>query len=130
MDYSSAAVSGAAAGAAVAYYVCLIAMYVLLVIAQWKIFAKAGEAGWKSLIPFYNLYILFKIADGNGIKFLLLLIPVVNVVFAIIMELKLARAFGKGTGFAIGLIFLAPIFMLILGFGDAQYIGPDGKAAA
>ena len=60
---------------------------------------------------------------GNGIKFLLLLIPIVNIVIAIKTNIKLAKAFGKDTGFAIGLIFLTPIFYAILGFGDAQYLG-------
>ncbi len=94
------------------------------IIANWKVFTKAGEAGWKSLIPIYNVYILFKIAWGSGWKFLWLLVPLVNIVVAIRVMLKLARAFGKGTGFGIGLILLAPIFLIILAFGDARYQGP------
>ena len=100
---------------------------VILIIAWWKLFEKAGEAGWKSLIPFYNTYTLVKIADGNGIKFLLLLIPVVNIIFGIILALRIAKAFGKSGGFALGLILLSPIFMAILGFSDSQYLGPQGK---
>ena len=93
------------------------------IVGLWKIFEKAGEPGWKALIPFYNAYILFKITWGNGWKFLLLLIPIANIVFAVITEVKLAKAFGKGGGFAVGLILLAPIFYLILGFGPDQYLG-------
>lgn len=104
---------------------CIVIMITL--IAQWKIFTKAGEAGWKAIIPIYNLYIFCKIIDGNGIKFLLLLIPVVNIVYSILLDIRTAKAFGKGTGFTLGLIFLNPIFTLILGFGDAQYLGPQGK---
>ena len=100
---------------------------IISLIAQWKIFTKAGEAGWKAIIPIYNLYILCKIVDGKGIKFLLFLIPIVNVVYSILLNIRMARAFGKGSGFAVGLIFLNTIFTLILGFGDAQYIGPQGK---
>lgn len=100
---------------------------VLVIVAWWKLFEKAGEAGWKALIPLYNTYTIVKIVDGNGLKFLLLLIPIVNIVYGIMLDIKLAKAFGKSTGFAIGLIFLAPIFMLILGFGDAQYQGPQGN---
>lgn len=63
---------------------------------------------------------------GNGIKFLLLLIPIVNIFIAIKTQIKLAKSFGKDTGFVIGLIFFAPIFYAILGFGDAEYLGvPD-----
>lgn len=106
---------------------CLIilSIYVLLVIAWWKIFQKAGEAGWKSLIPLYNTYILFKISWGNGWLFLLGFIPVVSLVMTIIMDVKLSRAFGHGTGFAIGLFLIPNIFTLILGFDSSTYLGPQ-----
>ena len=100
---------------------------VIMLIAVWKIFTKAGEAGWKCLIPFYNTYTQVKIVDGNGWKFLLLLIPVVHFVYSIMLTVRMAKSFGKGGGFAVGLIFLAPIFFLILAFGSAQYIGPRGE---
>ena len=98
------------------------------IVAVWKIFAKAGEPGWASLIPIYNTYVLFKITWGNGLKFLLLLIPIYNIVVIIQTMSKLAKAFGKSGGFALGLIFLSPVFMLLLAFGDAQYIGLPGMA--
>ena len=103
---------------------------ILGIVVFWKIFTKAGEAGWKSIVPFLNLYTLVKIADGKGIKFLLFLIPIVNVIFGFMLYIRLAKAFGKSTGFGIGLIFLNFIFVLILAFGDAQYIGPRGIPAA
>lgn len=104
-----------------------IALSILGIIAQWRIFTKAGEAGWKILIPIYNIYILFKIAWGSGWKFLWLLVPIANIVVAVMLSFKLARSFGKGTGFGLGLLFLMPIFILILAFGSARYIGPDGQ---
>ncbi|MDD6429243.1 DUF5684 domain-containing protein [Candidatus Weimeria sp. HCP3S3_B5] len=107
------------------YWVWCLVLYILLIIANWKIFEKAGEPGWASLIPFYNLYVQYKIAWGNGLLFLLLLIPIVNVVISIIYEVKLAHAFGKSGGFAVGLIFLPNIFQLILGFDSSQYYGPQ-----
>lgn len=120
--------NGAATGAVSTVYIIIaLVVWVLLVIANWKIFTKAGEAGWKSLIPFYSTYIYVKLVDGNGWKFLLLLIPIVNIVYFIILDIRTAKAFGKGTGFAVGLIFLTNIFTLILGFGSAQYIGPNGE---
>ena len=64
-------------------------------IALWKVFEKAGEAGWKSLIPFYNLYSTFKIAWGKGWMFLWLIVPLVNLVFLLMLPFKMARAFGK-----------------------------------
>lgn len=94
----------------------------------WKVFTKAGEPGWAAIVPIYNTYILLKIAGKPWWWLLLLLIPFVNFVVAILALIALAQAFGKGTGFALGLIFLSPIFIPILGFGSAQYIGvrPQG----
>ena len=103
---------------------------VLTIVAYWKIFTKAGQSGWKSLIPIYGLYTLVKIVDGNGWKFLLFCIPFVNIVYYILFNLRMAKAYGKGTGFGIGLIFLNALFTLILGFGSASYVGPKGQAQA
>ena len=90
-----------------------ILIFILEVIGMWKIFDKAGEKGWKAIIPIYNLYILFKITYGAGVYFLLLLIPIADIVFWIIMDVKLAKAFGYGIGFTLGLIFLEPIFSFL-----------------
>ncbi|MBQ6065589.1 MAG: hypothetical protein IJK89_02090 [Clostridia bacterium] len=105
---------------------CLFGLLILA--AQWKIFSKAGQAGWKCLIPIYSAYITVKIADGNGWKFLLLLVPIVNIVYAVMLTFRLAKAFGRGAGFAVGLLFLPEIFYLILGFGADGYVGPRGGA--
>lgn len=128
-DYSAAA-SQMSTGQLIATIICSLIFCIISIIAMWKIFTKAGEAGWKSIVPILNIYTLVKIADGKGIKFLLFLIPIVNVVFAIMLDVRLAKAFGKETGFALGLIFLNFIFTLILAFGDAKYIGPRGIGAA
>ena len=101
---------------------------VLGIVAMWKIFEKAGEPGWAAIIPFYNLYVLFKITWGNGWKFLLLFIPSANFVFLIITMVKLAKAFGKSGGFAVGLIFLSIIFYCILAFDQSQYLGVPQSA--
>lgn len=93
-------------------------------VCMWMIFSKAGEAGWKCIIPIYNAYIEFKIVYGNGWKFLLLLVPILNIILAFGFMIRLAHAFGKSTAFGVGLIFLSPIFMIILAFSDSQYQGP------
>ncbi|MCR5128285.1 MAG: DUF5684 domain-containing protein [Lachnospiraceae bacterium] len=98
---------------------------VVMIVAMWKIFEKAGEAGWKSLIPFYNTYILFKIAWGNGLLFLLCLVPCVNIVVLFIMYWKLCKAFDQGIGMYLLMLFVSPVAWLVLGFGSAQYIGPQ-----
>lgn len=102
-----------------------IAIAVLMIVASWKILTKAGRPGWASIIPFYNYYIEFEMVGMNGWLFLLLLVPIANIVILIMYNIKLAQVFGKGTGFAIGLIFLKTIFTLILAFGSAQYQGPQ-----
>lgn len=96
---------------------------VLMIVANWKIFTKAGREGWKAIIPIYNNWVLFEIAGMNGALSLLLFVPIANVVMSIICYLNLAKVFGKDTGFAVGLILLNPIFMLILAFGKDKYLG-------
>ena len=125
MDYSDFGYSYQASPFMTVVY---LAVMVLGIIAMWKIFEKAGEPGWAAIIPFYNLYVLFKITWGNGWKFLFLLIPIANVVFAIITMVKLAKAFGKSGGFAVGLIFLSIIFYCILAFDSSTYIGVPEQA--
>jgi len=92
--------------------------------AMWNIFIKAGKPGWAVLIPIYNLYIVLEIVGREWWWLLFMMIPIVNGVFLIILVFDLAKSFGKGTGFALGLLFLDLIFILILGFGDARYVGP------
>lgn len=94
---------------------------ILLVVAFWKIFQKAGEPGWKSIIPFYNLYTMCKIIWGTGWLFFLFIIPIVSFIFYIMSAYRLAKVFGKGMGYTLGIIFLPNVFTLILGFGNAQY---------
>ncbi len=97
------------------------AFTVLSIIGMWRVFQKMGKPGWASIVPFYNIYTLFDALYGNGWKFLLLLIPFYNIYLMIKLYLDLAHEFGESTGFAIGLIFLSPIFMMILGFGSATF---------
>lgn len=110
------------------YSIVLIVVGILTIIAQWKIFTKAGEAGWKCLIPIYNLVILFKIAGLSPwwvLGYLAAIIPVVGVFItagiSIYLMISLGKAFGKSTGFIVGLVFLNTIFTLILGFGSSEY---------
>jgi hypothetical protein len=107
-----------------------VAIAVLLIAALWKVFTKADQAGWKSIIPIYNLYITLKIVGRPAWWLILFLIPIVNIVIAFVVYIDLARSFGKGTGFGVGLTLLSFIFVPILGFGAARYRGPSVAAAA
>ena len=137
-----------------------LAIYVLTVIAWWKLFTKAGEAGWKSIIPIYNMIVLFKLtwkvskfwllfvsvfagvfmisigiamqklgAVGMGVTIVLVLVGAVLLIYGYVLDIissfKLSKAYGQGTGFGVGLWLLPVIFVLILGFGSAQYVGPQ-----
>jgi len=99
----------------------------LLIVAMWKVFTKAGQPGWASIIPIYNLYIWCKIVGRPGWWILLMLIPFVNIIVGIILCIDMAKSFGKGAGFGIGLALLGVIFIPILGFGSAQYQGPSAS---
>lgn len=107
-----------------AYFIFVLLLLVLQIVGMWKLFEKANYAGWKSLIPFYNAYILFEIAWGNGWIFLTMFIPVVNIIVAIMFALKLGESFEKSTLFKVGLILIPSIFTLILGFDNSSYMGP------
>ena len=88
----------------------------------WVIYTKAGEDGWKGVIPVYNLIILLKIVNKPVWWVILILIPLVNIAIMFIINIALAKSFGKGTGFGIGLVLLPFIFVPLLAFGDAEYI--------
>ena len=105
------------------YIVFMLLICVVAIVAVWKIFTKAGKPGWASIVPLYNLYKMFEIAGFNGWMFLLTCIPFVNFVMMILLYINLAKAFGKSGGFAAGLILLNPIFMFMLAFGSAEYVG-------
>lgn len=117
--------TAAAASISVGYIIVCLALVVVSLVGMWKVFEKAGKPGWAAIVPFYNLYCLFEMAFGNGWLFLLCFVPCANVVAAFVCYFKLAKAFGKGVGFGLGLVFFNFIFMMILGFGDAEYIGPQ-----
>lgn len=151
------------------YYALVIGAVVCNIIGKWKCFTKAGEAGWKSIIPVYNWIVYYKICgmspywvivniaymvialigsvvyiaytvftaiEGEVEEFLLAtLIYVIVVSLAaigylvvnIISSIKFAKAFGKNGGYAVGLIFIPEVFLMILGFGNAQYIGAKNQ---
>ncbi len=136
------------AGLAIYGTICLI-WYIILAVANWKIFTKAGESGWKSLIPFLNTYVVFKISwkgvmfwimiaalaagsictsiageDGGVLSIVGMILSLFSCVICLIDTYKLSKSFGHGFGFTLGLLFLSPIFTLILGFGKSKYQGP------
>jgi hypothetical protein len=75
-------------------------------------------------VPIYNLYVLLQVVGRPGWWIVLYLIPVVDIVIAIIVWSDLAKSFRRGVGFTVGLVFLSWIFLGILWMGDSRYAGP------
>lgn len=146
MDYYDYSIAGGIAGGAIAgvmaflviMVIICIAIAVLEIVGVWKILKKAGKPGWGALIPIYNQYLLCQITGVNPWWLLIIclgsivcVIPVLGtlvymaaaIYFTILLNVSLARSFGKEDGFAVGLILLSPIFTLILGTGSSKYLG-------
>ncbi len=103
-----------------------IGIVILLIASMWKVFTKAGKPGWAAIIPIYNIIVLLEIVGKPAWWIILLLLPIVNLVIAIIVTNLLSKSFGQGVGFTIGLILLPFIFYPLLGFGSAKYKGAAG----
>jgi hypothetical protein len=118
--------NGGGGGISAVGWIIYAAVVLLYIASLWVVFTKAGHPGWAAIIPIYNLYILLKVAGRPGWWLILYIIPIVNFVILIIVDVDVAKSFGKGTGFGIGLVFLPFIFFPILAWGDARYLGPAG----
>jgi hypothetical protein len=110
-------------------------LLLLTAVGVWATFVKAGEHGWTCIVPIYNLVVQLKIARIHPLWLVAALLPLVNFVFACFVAIRLARLFGKGIGFGLGLVFFPFIFYPVLGFGSAKYQAEgaktkDGKAPA
>ena len=102
-----------------------LAVVIVFVVGMWKTFEKAGQPGWAVLVPFYNVYVLLKIAGRPGWWLLLCLIPLVNIAIAVVVAIDVAKAFGQSALFGVLLLFLlSGIGYLVLGFGNYRYARP------
>lgn len=133
------------AGLWIAAWIVGLVWIILVIIAMWKIFTKAGEAGWKAIIPIYNVYIMYKIAWMKNWFWYTLLVAVVlwivasvlpdyatvitwisslfSGIVAIVAAYKLPRKFGWGVFTSILYVLFTGICILILGFGNYKYQG-------
>jgi len=130
-------------------------VWILEIFAYWNVLKKMGEPGWKSFIPIYNNYVLYKHIWGTNYFFMSLGVNIVKVLvdewkktdsgslinatktitgilatvvaflFSIVFCMKLAASFGRSKLFGVGLLLLSPLFMMILAYGDSEYLG-DG----
>lgn len=115
-------------GGAIGLVVSLVWLGIMVLILGgfWSMFTKAGEPGWAVLIPIYNAYVYLKIAGKPWWWMLLMMIPLVGFIVAIVVAIEAAQRFGKSAAFGIGMAFLPFIFIPIIGFGDARYVGSKG----
>ncbi|QDV28935.1 hypothetical protein Spb1_08020 [Planctopirus ephydatiae] len=127
-DFSGDAGAAAAGGIALVILLVELALFVLIIAGLWKIFTKAGKPGWAAIIPIYNLIVLLEIVGRPLWWIILMLIPCVNIVIGVIVYIDLAKSFGKDVAWGIGLLLLPFIFVPLLGFGDAKYVGPAAKS--
>lgn len=110
------------------YWFFFLVVWVLSIVAYWRVFEKAGQPGWAAIVPIYNIYVLIKIAGRPGWWILLLLIPIVNFFIWLVLALDVAKAFGKSNVFGVvGLWLFSLIGYMMLGFGDAKYTKPVQK---
>ncbi len=150
---------GLLAGIGVLAFVIILGLIIFLVAAMWKVYVKAGEEGWKCIIPIYNAVVLLKIVGKPWWWIFLMIVPfvigaiinmsaalngtvnpvttliafavnIVGYVYVVWTYNMLSKSFGKSEGFTAGMLFLGFIFIPILGFGDARYLGPYGDKAA
>lgn len=108
-------------------------MYIATIVGMWKMFEKAGEPGWPSLIPFYNMYKFCEVTMANPwywLRFFVFVIPVVGWVLGIYFMYQLsvatARAYGKPDSWKWGYLLLSGVFYCITGFDQSEYYGPLG----
>jgi hypothetical protein len=109
------------------FIIIYLAIIAFMIATMWMIYSKAGKPGWAAIIPIYNMIVLLEIVGKPWWWLLLMLIPVVNIVFAALVLHNLSLSFGKGSGFTVGLILLGIIFLPVLAFGDAKYIGTGAQ---
>ncbi|MHB2015881.1 MAG: DUF5684 domain-containing protein [Candidatus Xenobia bacterium] len=102
-----------------------LAIAIVAIVGMWKVFEKAGKPGWAAIIPIYNLWVMVEIAGMPVWWVILCFIPIANIVAAIMINIAIARAFGKDAAFGVlALTCCSFIGYPMLGFGDAQYQGP------
>ncbi|RII27819.1 MAG: hypothetical protein CXR31_06230 [Geobacter sp.] len=97
-------------------------LVIIMLASMWRVFEKAGEAGWKSIIPIYNLYVLILIAGKPGWWFLIIaFVPLIGLIFYLLACLSLAQKFDKGPLYGVLLCFFGFIMFPLLAFDNSTY---------
>ncbi len=107
-------------------------VHLLTIPGMWKVFEKAGQPGWASLVPFYNWAVAARVAgrpEWHGLMTLCIFVNpgwIAAIVFQIMIGIDVSKSFGREGGFGVGLGIpvIGSVFWLILGFSDSEYGGP------
>lgn len=121
VDMMSGGEAAAAGGIGLVALLIYVAIALLMIISLWKVFSKAGQPGWASIIPIYQTVVMLQVAGKPIWWIILLFVPIANIVIAIMMLAGIAKNFGKGGGFVVGMLLLPIIFWPMLGLGSAEY---------
>lgn len=119
----TAGILGVLAGIGIALWLVIIAVAVLTLIGQWKVFKKAGKNGYECLIPGHSTYALLEIGGLNTALFFIILIPFGAIVLEFMTNIEMAKKFGKSAGFGVLMTFFPFVCYPILGLGSAKYSG-------
>ena len=103
------------------YAVIYVIVMIILIVANWKIFTKAGKPGWAILIPIYNIIVMLQIVEKPVWWIVMLFIPVVNIVFAIMIIYNFVLKFGKPGWHVILALVFGVIYYPYIAFSDAKY---------
>ena len=121
VDMMSGGEAAAAGGIGLVALLIYVAIALLMIISLWKVFSKAGQPGWASIIPIYQTVVMLQVAGKPIWWIILLFVPIANIVIAIMMLAGIAKNFGKGGGFVVGMLLLPIIVWPMLGLGSAEY---------
>lgn len=105
-------------------FLFILGMLIVTMVANWKVYEKAGVAGWKALIPILNMWEMLKIAGLNPLMILLMFVPIVNGFIGIYFAFKFVESYGFGVGGFILYMIAAPFMTLYMGFSsEVEYVG-------
>ncbi len=100
--------------------VAVVVFVAIMIASYWRIFTKAGQPGWPAIVPFYNWVVLLRIIR-RPVWMIVLFLVSGGIIGHVLAGVDLAKAFGKETGYAVGLVLLPFVFYPMLAFGSAEY---------
>ncbi|HFA47449.1 MAG TPA: signal peptidase I [Bacteroidetes bacterium] len=109
-----------------AILIYILVAYLLFSITMMKLFEKAGEEGWKALVPGLNFIIMCKLVGRSSTHAAWLLVPIVNIFVFVGLCVDMVRSFGRNTFWdsTLAVVYPAIIFYQIGKNKEEKYLGP------